>query len=353
VRRVMGRQSLVRCLPLLLLLVVAVGVSGAGPAAADHDGAGDVYGVQVDPDNVLLQTHVYANGTGAWRVEYRIRLDDENTTAAFERHREEIEADPDRYESRFATDMQATIENAENTTDRSMSLSNVSVDVARERLPQRYGIIIYTFRWHGYARTNASSIVVGDAVRGIFLDSETTFLTTWPTPYNRVTAAPAPTETRANGIVWEGPMHFTADEPHLVVAETASPTDGTADGPSAPDPVPGEGPAAWVWVVAALVIVAVAAAVAVSVDAVPWPVGGEEGPGDRALLSNEEQVQAVLEEHGGRLKQQEVAAKLDWTDAKTSKVIRQMRDADAIETFRIGRENVVTLPDTDPADPDS
>nr|WP_242493394.1 hypothetical protein [Haloarcula hispanica] len=65
------------------------------------------------------------------------------------------------------------------------------------------------------------------------------------------------------------------------------------------------------------------------------------------LLSNEEQVLQLLESNGGRLKQQQVAGELDWTDAKTSQVIGGLRDEDKVETFRIGRENVVTLPDTD------
>jgi hypothetical protein len=58
----------------------------------------------------------------------------------------------------------------------------------------------------------------------------------------------------------------------------------------------------------------------------------------------------VLDYNDGRMKQQQVAERLDWTAAKTSQVISGLREDDELVTFRIGRENVVTLPDVDLAD---
>jgi uncharacterized membrane protein len=53
----------------------------------------------------------------------------------------------------------------------------------------------------------------------------------------------------------------------------------------------------------------------------------------------------LLEDNGGRIKQQRIAEEYDWTDAKTSQVVGSLREDDAVETFRIGRENVVALPE--------
>jgi uncharacterized membrane protein len=72
---------------------------------------------------------------------------------------------------------------------------------------------------------------------------------------------------------------------------------------------------------------------------------------DPSLLSNEEQVMQLLEENGGRMKQQTIVEELDWTDAKTSKVVSGMREEGTIESFRIGRENVLTTPEDDPREP--
>lgn len=341
-------------------------MAGADPAstgrAASHAAPGPVYGVQIDPDNVLLQVDLRPDGTGEWRVEYRIRLDDENSTEAFERHREEIESDPDTYRERFATDMRATIDTAENATGREMALANVTIDVTRERLPQDYGIITYTFEWHGFASTTGSTIEAGDALAGIYLDTETTLIVTWPTAYHRVSVSPPPDGVRDRGIVWSGSKHFAADEPRIVVSREGTATTppagdghGTTTGAGSPNGALGLGLPVWVGqqLLGLLLVVVVAVLLGgVYFGVIDLPFGA--GPAGTAgsdpgsdLMSNEEQVRTLLAEHGGRLKQQEVAAELDWTDAKTSKVIKQMRDDGSIETFRLGRENVVTLPDTE------
>ena len=65
------------------------------------------------------------------------------------------------------------------------------------------------------------------------------------------------------------------------------------------------------------------------------------------LLSNEERVLQLLEQRGGRIKQQDVVSELDWTEAKTSQVVGDLREDDEIEVFRIGRENVLSLPDNE------
>jgi uncharacterized membrane protein len=45
------------------------------------------------------------------------------------------------------------------------------------------------------------------------------------------------------------------------------------------------------------------------------------------------------------VKQQEIVSGLEWTEAKTSQVVNAMHEDGRIEKFRIGRENVVKLPE--------
>ncbi|MFW6318010.1 MAG: helix-turn-helix transcriptional regulator, partial [Halorubrum sp.] len=71
-------------------------------------------------------------------------------------------------------------------------------------------------------------------------------------------------------------------------------------------------------------------------------------PVDSDLLSNEEQVLRLIESEGGRMKQKQVAEELDWTAAKTSQVVTGLRDEGDLDGFRLGRENVLSLPDYDP-----
>lgn len=82
---------------------------------------------------------------------------------------------------------------------------------------------------------------------------------------------------------------------------------------------------------------------------------GDDPPWADELLSNEEQVIALVDHGGGRMKQQETAQTPEWTDAKTSQVVRKTRDEDAPGAFRLGRENVLVPPDEDfgPTDEDA
>jgi len=75
--------------------------------------------------------------------------------------------------------------------------------------------------------------------------------------------------------------------------------------------------------------------------------GGKPNGPPPELLSNEERVLRLLEDRGGRIKQQEVVSELEWTEAKTSQVVSGLREDGAIDVFRIGRENVLALPEDD------
>jgi len=371
--------------PAVVVTLVAVLVLAGGATGTHGEGSSPVAasGVDIDPDSVLLQVTIGPDGTGEWRVEYYIRLDDENATEAFERHRAEIEANESAYRDPFATDMRASAATAEDATGRRMAISNVTVNATEERTTgQRYGVIRYTFDWSGFAASNDTAIVAGDALGGVFLNDRTTLIVAWPEGYRRVSVSPPPGDARDRAVVWSGEFHFASGEPRIVVSNATTPGGGTTapGGSTGTDggPLPaGDGSLPLV-VVGVIVLIGVLAVVArryLGSGQYPGEArgddgdasGGEEGetgeggavgvdsPAEDGtddqplteLLSNEEQVRSALDAHGGRMKQQELADELDWTDAKTSKVIRGMREDGSIETFRLGRENVVTLPDTD------
>ncbi len=62
------------------------------------------------------------------------------------------------------------------------------------------------------------------------------------------------------------------------------------------------------------------------------------------LLSAEERVLRLLEENGGRMKQQDIQEALDWSQTKTSNVVNDLQDDGKIEVYRIGNENTLALP---------
>ena len=344
-----------------ILVAVAVIAATVGPVAAASQTAAAPE--DVDPDAVHIGIDVDENGDAAWTIEYRVRLTDENETAAYEDIVADVENNRSAYIDRFATRMNDTVAAASEQTGRTMQASNFTVSAEIRELPQTYGVMTYTFEWENFAVTAGETIRIGDALEGFFLDEETTLLLSWPDSHTATTIEPEPTDRRTQAATWDGPLEFATGEP-LVVAEPAESvtTTGTNDGP------PSGMDDALLIVAGVFGVLIVLALVAVwyyqtqsredgagappvqpeegadSGGSVPATKSTEDEP-EEALLSNEERVTRFLDDHGGRAKQQEIVDGLDWTEAKTSQVLSSMESEGSIEKFRIGRENVVKLPD--------
>lgn len=342
----MGSRRITAVTVLLLTLILASpGVGTAAPTLSLAES------VQVNADTVLLRVSLQPNGDAEWRVEYRLRLDDENATEAFESLRGDIEANQSAYETRFAERLQPTVADAEVATGRDMALENVTVTVTDTTIPQEYGVITYSFVWTNFAAVEESRMVAGDAISGLFLDEQTSLIIGWPTGYDLVDVAPDPHERRDRAVVWVGRLDFAEGEPVVEVIEsTGSTTTTTSTDP--PTTSPGDQAGGLPWGVFALAIIVLV----VLGGGVGWfytrhqdsdVIGEADGATDppEELLSNQERVLRVLESHGGRIKQQQVASELGWTDAKTSQVVGDLRDAGEVKVFRLGRENVISLPD--------
>ncbi|MFB6102477.1 MAG: hypothetical protein ABEJ73_07910 [Haloplanus sp.] len=76
--------------------------------------------------------------------------------------------------------------------------------------------------------------------------------------------------------------------------------------------------------------------------------GGDETDVDPALLSDEERVEYLLDQNGGRMKQARIVRETGWSDAKVSQLLSTMADEGRIEKLRLGRENLISLPDEEP-----
>ncbi|GAB3683774.1 hypothetical protein GCM10028857_11880 [Salinarchaeum chitinilyticum] len=71
---------------------------------------------------------------------------------------------------------------------------------------------------------------------------------------------------------------------------------------------------------------------------------------DPELLSDEERVLQLLDENGGRMKQANIVTETGWSNAKVSQLLSRMDEDEQIDKLRIGRENLITLPDVDVTD---
>jgi hypothetical protein len=365
--RVAGRVVVVAFAVAALVLTVA----SAGVAVQD----GPVGQTGIDADSTTLSAAVGPDGDADWRVTYRIELDDQNATDAFESLRQDIEANRSRYVATFRDRIEATAESAENTTGREMSVGNFGVEAETRAQPDTtFGVVTYRFEWNGFAAADGDRIAAGDALDGLILDSRTALRVSWPDGYGATDVTPDATEREEGAVVWRGPVDFEAGEPRVTVERGAgsTPTGTASPGGGGGGGGPGDGteggPGSLLPVAVLLAVALAAGGVLLARREDVGPAGGgdgaagaagDSGSGDGSggdgtpaappeeLLSNEERVLRLLEENGGRMKQQEVAGELDWTAAKTSQVVGDLRDEDELGSFRLGRENVLTLPDVE------
>ncbi|WP_313691533.1 helix-turn-helix transcriptional regulator [Halorarum halobium] len=68
---------------------------------------------------------------------------------------------------------------------------------------------------------------------------------------------------------------------------------------------------------------------------------------DPELLSDEERVERLLDRNGGRMRQADIVSETGWSDAKVSQLLSTMADDGDVEKLRLGRENLISLPDGD------
>lgn len=344
----------------LLLLLVTAGTAGAfGQSGTEQ--------VDVETDSTQLTVDVQSDGNATWAVTYRISLDDETDTEAFESLRQDVQNDSTPYTDRFGDRMRRIAATAENETNREMAIRNVTVET---RTQVDTGLLVYRFEWTNFAAVDGDTVRAGDAIDQFYLDSTTSLRIRWPEGYERSSSDPPPTSTEDGEITWQGQLSFDPGEPRVVVVPEGETPTGTTqqqgggtntDGTTTPAGDAGSGglPTALLLVLAVLVVGAAALlytrreALVGDDESEGESAGGDGDDGDDAagpppeLLSNEERVLRLLEENGGRMKQKKVAEQLDWTAAKTSQVVGDLRDDDELESFRLGRENVLTLPDVD------
>jgi len=319
----------------------------------------------VNADDVRITVTVAEDGTAEWELAFRRVLTDDDETAAFESLQADIDADPTAYADPFAERIRRTVARAENETTREMAVETVSVDTERQSLGREYGIVTYRFTWENFAATSDDELRVGDAIEGLFLDERTRLVIEWPDTYATADVSPLPDERRDDAAVWRGAKtSFVSGEPSVVLrpASTVTTTsggnggtgsDGNGDGGATTPSSDGGSMLPLVGFGLLFAVGAVAwryrdrfGATGDAVDDTPEPTAnGGDGAAD--LLSNEERVLQFVREQGGRVKQQEIVEAFDWTEARTSQIVRDLRDDGSLEGFRLGRENVLKLPDDD------
>lgn len=367
----------------------------------------DVGQQQVDADRTRIRIDLRADGDANWTVELWTRLSDETDREAFRSLEADIAADSDAFVADFRGRMNGSLDAAETTTGREMALSRMTVETRTEAVPASYGVVAYRFRWQNFSAVDGDRIEAGAAIDGLLLEASTRLTVTWPDAYDDRSIEPAPDERSDRAAIWLGSQTiFVSGEPRVTLdsggeaggnllptmalgvlgllvllalawlgrsgrlrlpdlgreprptkaAGADAPRGDTASGggtdlAASEDSGDGRSTASGGSEADAEGAATAPSGGGEAADADVDADGSADADADETteelppeLLSNEERVLRLLEQRGGRLKQQQVVSELDWTEAKTSQVVTAMREDEQIEVFRIGRENVLALP---------
>ena len=382
----------------LLLVVAAVAPASAlaaAPGDASHSApsgatqsidtalAGEGVRFQTDDDGAAPATTVEVSlredRSAFWRVEAAYALETDNQTAAFR-------TVADRYESGEADIgpdvvlFETIQQRASEATGREMAIANVtyhsSVDESADR-----GTLALTFRWTNFLRAGENgTLVLDDAFRlpSAEEDRQRTWLSIFdesqqvrirPPEEYTVTSTSIPVQQRENAVVLADPSDFEG-ESALRISYT--PVEQTDQFP--------------VELLAGIGVVAVVAAIGgvwvlrqrpgggaggnapatpadtppptdapdpVDTDADGTPPAAAAGDSadaddedvDLSLLSDEERVERLLAQNDGRMKQATIVDEMGWSDAKVSQLLSAMAEDGRIDKLRLGRENLISLPD--------
>jgi len=372
------RQAALLVAVVCLLSVPAAGAVGAPApqsAALQEDSGPTLSGVDIT-------VQIQPDGAARWTVSSKYLLEDEHATEAFQRLRSRFEAGET--DTEFSVDVfRSVAPSVSDRVGREMEIRNADrTSRVVERANNSTGVLSVRFTWTNFSRVEDERLVVDSFSEQWFgdLGPNQSLTLRPPDGYDTENVLPD-TSIVDNGYRWSGPQSFGEDRPFAEFR-----------------------PADSVVGVSMFVLVAVGALALFAGAGVVWayfrgdsafswlrraratvtddadhdggdgepsaeprddePPGGgaatepdDAGPadgspdgdaksaaGDSELLSDEERVERLLRENGGRMKQSEIVEETRWSTAKVSQLLSSMADEERVEKLRIGRENLISLP---------
>jgi hypothetical protein len=361
---------------LVLGAVTVPGLAATGDASTLHQ-----VSAEENRENTSLLIEVQANGDARWTVSVTFNLTTANETAAY---RDLATAFEDgETEALGLNSFQRASDLASASTGRPMEITDVTRTAApAEAVENGTGRLTLEFTWANFGQVDTDRLTIGDVFRtseGQWLpglEPDQTLTIRAPPGFGIVNGSVAPVD---GSLQWDGPTEF--GERELDATFTGSGASGTGGSGTGGEPPNGDTDDGLLWMV--LFVVGIGALTVVGYfvvqregDVFPSPAAGTDDDSDDAaipaagtettedttddgeededidleLLSDEERVERLLEENGGRMKQATIVKETGWSNAKVSQLLSSMQEEGRIDKLRIGRENLISFPDEDITD---
>lgn len=270
---------------------------------------------------------VLDDGSATWRVEYRTLLGSDADVAVFEAYTRDL---PTIYLPEVQDLMQQSAAQASVGASRKMTVSNVKSDAVIQVSPTgKYGVVVYTFTWDGFAKVTDSGLTIGDAFAGgLYLARDSTLIIQFPEGYTLAGIEPAPDQQR-DGITWYGQRSFAPGEPGVILEKTGS---------SLPVTPIAAGFVALVLIVAGFFLMRWRAGVVDEESEEPVPSLSED-----EVKSVEDRIVRLLSANSGELFQSDIVRLLGLPRSTVSASLNGLHQKGIIIKVRKGRENLIRL----------
>jgi uncharacterized membrane protein len=268
---------------------------------------------------------VQEDGTAVWQLEYRTLLASDSDIAAFDNYTRDL---PSVYLPQVQDLMQRSAMQASVAASRPMAISNVTGNTVVQTSPTgRYGVVIYSFSWSGFAKPDGT-LAVGDAFAGgLYLDRGNTLILRYPSGWTVTEAEPAPDDQR-DDLVWYGLRTFGPGEPRVTLEKPSFPL------------VP---------VIAAVILIFVVLAGFMAYRTLKYQDVEEEPEEPAAPLSAaeeaglEERIIKILEAGSGEQYQSAIVKALGIPKSTVSSSLNSLHAKGMIVKVKKGRENLIRL----------
>ncbi len=284
---------------------------------------------EIPPYSTTYTVTVQEDGSALWQIEYRTLLVTDADLAAFDAYNAEL---PSVYLPQVQDLMQRSAAQASVVASRPMAVSNVTGNTVVQTSPTgRYGVVMYSFSWSGFAEPDGT-LAVGDAFAGgLYLAKDNTLILRYPPGWTVTRAEPAP-DDRRDGLAWYGLRAFGPGEPRVTVEKSSFPL------------VP---------VIALLFLISLLGAGYMiyqkrNAREEPDEPAGPEEPVAASLSAEEEagleeRIVAILVAAGGEQHQAEIVKTLGIPKSTVSSSLAGLHAKGIIVKVKKGRENLIRL----------
>lgn len=345
------------------------------------------------------------NGSATFTIRYERRLTNDSEREQFETYAQRFENQSTELYANFQSRATSLTAAGRNATGRDMQATNFRRDARVEERFNTLGILELSFQWRAFGVVHDDGrVAVGDVFDGgIYLGPNQALVFQHGDDLQFASVDPdgatsGETLAESDSVTWQGERDFSDERPRATFESATAPAtttpeattnDGESggrgengdDGTTNPGDASGDGLGMLPMIALALVAVLVAAFAyreyggdLVTTDddgaggATPGattdtPDSGGSGAttesresadatepavADEELLTDEDRVVSLLEDHGGRMRQVNIVDETGWSKSKVSMLLSDMEDDEVISKLRVGRENIVSLDGHEP-----